>query len=142
MNSSSMTRRRLVGGVLAAVAVAGIGLATAPGAAALNKDGSLEAYEFGLYYNSGQGGCVFDLAVSDWDFSNDTFWRPSGTCYGYGQTTNDNTASYYNRDTGTWWVYTDADGDGAEGTLPPGYKGDASRTFKNQISSAFPYDAH
>ncbi|MEU0742511.1 peptidase inhibitor family I36 protein [Streptomyces sp. NPDC006134] len=141
MNNST-TVRRLSRMALAVTAVAGIGLASAPSASALTKDGALEAYEFGLYYNSGQLGCVFDLANSDWNFSGDTFWKVSGTCNGIGQSTNDNTASYRNRDNETWWVYTDADGDGAEGTLPAGYAGDASSTFKNEISSAFPYDAH
>ncbi|MFE1909527.1 hypothetical protein ACFW96_38595 [Streptomyces gardneri] len=136
------TTRRLAGVALAATAMAGIGLATAPGASALGKDGVLETYEFGLYYNSGQAGCVFDLFNYETTFANDTFWKASGTCSGFGQTTNDNTASYWNRDTGTWWVYTDADADGAEGTLPAGYKGTASDTFKNKISSSYPYDAH
>ncbi|KQX59561.1 MULTISPECIES: peptidase inhibitor family I36 protein [unclassified Streptomyces] len=139
---ATSTARRLAGVALAATAMAGISLAAAPGAWAQPDDGILEAGEFGLYYNSGQSGCVFDLFNYDTNFSGDTFWRVSGTCTGYGQTTNDNTASYYNRDSGTWWVYTDANADGAEGTLPAGYKGTATDTFKNKISSAYPYDAH
>ncbi|MEV4427351.1 hypothetical protein AB0K23_18550 [Streptomyces sp. NPDC049602] len=140
--SSNVHNHRLTGVALAATAMVGIGLVTAPSASALGKDGVLETYEFGLYYNSGQVGCVFDLFNYDTNFSGDTFWKASGTCNGYGQSTNDNTASYYNRDTGTWWVYTDAGADGAEGYLPAGYKGDAGSTFKNKISSSYPYDAH
>ncbi|MFR9676307.1 peptidase inhibitor family I36 protein [Streptomyces sp. TR06-5] len=122
-------------GKLAAVAAGTAGLlaGTVTSAAADPKNGVLETYEFGLYYNSGTAGCVFDVYDSDSDFSNDTF---VGSCSGSGQTTNDNTASYWNRDdVFDYYVYTDANYHGSWGTIPSGYSGNASSTFKNEISA-------
>ncbi|MET8129170.1 peptidase inhibitor family I36 protein [Streptomyces sp. NPDC005231] len=130
---SRSTTHRL--GALAAVAAATAGLliSTTISAAATSKNGVLETYEFGLYYNSGYAGCVFDVYDSDNNFSDDKF---KGSCSGSGQTTNDNTASYWNRDdVFDYYVYTDADYHGSWGTIPSGYKGNASSTFKNEISA-------
>ncbi|MEU4092629.1 peptidase inhibitor family I36 protein [Streptomyces sp. NPDC026673] len=123
-------------GVLAAIAAATAGLmiSTTPSAAAIGfRDGVLEVNEFGLYYNSGNAGCVFDVYDSDANFSNDKF---KGSCSGSGQTTDDNTASYWNRDSiFDYYVYTDPDYHGSWGTIPAGYRGNASATFKNEISA-------
>ncbi|MGW1158178.1 hypothetical protein ACWD5Q_17680 [Streptomyces sp. NPDC002513] len=135
--------RRAAGLAVAAAAIGGLTLTTAgTAAAAYNNDGNLESGEFGLYYNSGQSGCVFDLISGDRDFSDDHFkaGTSGGTCSGKGQTTNDNTASYRNRDTYTWYVWTDAYGGGVKGWLDPGYVGNASDTFKNKISCDSYYD--
>ncbi|MER8231260.1 peptidase inhibitor family I36 protein [Streptomyces sp. NPDC094049] len=134
------TALRRVAATAVALAALGAGaLATAGSAsAATGKNGYLESGEFGLFYNSGQGGAVFDLFVSDDNFDDDWFPGPGN---GAGQKVNDNTASYWNADSLTWWVYTDAYAGGVEGSLPPGYVGDASSNFKNKISSAYYYKA-
>lgn len=115
--------------VLAAAAASTTALA-APASAATGKNGVLESGEFGLYYLRGSSGTVFDLLVSDSDFSNDVF--PTT-----GVRANDNTESYRNRDVYWWHVFTDAGYSGAHGCLPSGYVGDASSTFFNTISSAY-----
>ncbi|MFI6898565.1 peptidase inhibitor family I36 protein [Streptomyces sp. NPDC050256] len=132
--------RRLTGIALAATAVTGLALTTAGTAsAATDENGNVESGEFGLYYNSNYAGCVFDLLDKDANFSNNYFRSStsSQTCPGQGQTTDDNTASYWNRDVTAWEVYTKPDRAGIEGYLPLGYYGNASATFKNEISSAF-----
>ncbi|THA72811.1 hypothetical protein E6P78_01335 [Streptomyces sp. A0958] len=132
--------RRLTGVALAATAVTGLTLTTAgPASAATNKNGNVESGEFGLYYNSNYAGCVFDLLNSDGNFSGDYFRSStsSQTCPGQGQSTDNNTASYWNRDVTAWEVYTKAGRAGIEGYLPLGYYGNASVTFKNEISSAY-----
>ncbi|MCU7723030.1 hypothetical protein ODJ79_04820 [Actinoplanes sp. KI2] len=107
------------------IALAGV---AAP-AQATGKNGVLENGEFGLYYHPDRAGYVFDLFVSDDDFSNDNF--PNTSVHA-----NDNTASYDNRDSYYWWVYTNAGWGGSVGCLDPGYTGNASATFRNKISSA------
>ncbi|MFD4761436.1 peptidase inhibitor family I36 protein [Streptomyces sp. NPDC058439] len=139
MTRSNVTRR-LAGIALTATAITGLTLVTAGTAtAATHKNGNVESGEFGLYYNSNYVGCVFDLLNSDANFSNDHFISSTSasTCPGQGQTTNDNTASYWNRDVTAWDVYTDANRGGIRGSLPLGYYGNASVTFKNEISSAY-----
>ncbi|WP_338697482.1 hypothetical protein V2W30_16920 [Streptomyces sp. Q6] len=136
--------RRAATLALAVTALTGAGLATAGSAFAVYapKDGYLDGGEFGLYYNSDQGGCVFDLYSSDTNFSGDYFKAFVGSCNGQGQSTNNNTASYHNNDTYRWYVYTGSDATGSEGNLPAGYVGNASSTFKNTITSAYPFDAN
>ncbi|MGW5774961.1 peptidase inhibitor family I36 protein [Streptomyces sp. NPDC003863] len=131
--------RRVAATAIALAALGAGALATAGSAsAATGKNGYLESGEFGLFYNSNQAGAVFDLYVSDANFDDDYFPGPGN---GAGQKVNDNTASYWNQDSNTWWVYTDAYAGGVEGSLPVGYYGNASTTFKNQISSAYYYKA-
>ncbi|MBD0707170.1 MULTISPECIES: peptidase inhibitor family I36 protein [unclassified Streptomyces] len=127
--------RRVAVTALALAALGGGALATAGSAsAATHKNGYLETGEFGLYYSPDRGGAVFDLYTEDQDFSDDWFHGPGA---GTGQSANDNTASYWNNDTYTWRVYTDANRGGVEGSLPPGHIGNASANFRNQISSAY-----
>ena len=114
----------MAGVLAAALAVA------SPAQAATGKNGVLETGEFGLYYLTGSSGLVFDLYVSDSDFSNDVF---PGTSIG----ANDNTESYRNRDSYWWHVFTNAGYAGAHGCIPSGYVGNASSTFKDTISSAY-----
>ncbi|MFF5633728.1 hypothetical protein [Streptomyces sp. NPDC012825] len=123
---------------VAVMATGGLVLGTAgPAAAAYHDDGYLEAGELGLYYNSSQLGCVFDLYVYDNNFADNRFRDPRGVnCNGEGQTTNDNVASYSNRWSGTYYVWTDAYRGGIRGSLPGGYSGDATDNFKNKISSS------
>ncbi|WP_326628722.1 MULTISPECIES: peptidase inhibitor family I36 protein [unclassified Streptomyces] len=133
------TGKRFAGAALAIAAAAGITLGTAGQALAAEKNGVLDSGEIGLFYNSGQSGCVFDLAYADTNFSGDVF--KGGSCSGSGQSVNDNTASYWNQDVYTWWVYTDANAGGIEGSVPADYFGNASSNFKNEISSAYWYKA-
>jgi hypothetical protein len=137
MNGNQAVRRTSMLAVTA-VTLGGFVLGTGgPAAAYTAKNGKLESSEFGLYYYSGQGGCVFDIAGSDNDFADDRFKDPySANCAGEGQTTNDNTASYWNRATYTYYVWTDHYQEGTRGSLPGGYSGNSSSTFKNEISSS------
>ncbi|MDX3237564.1 peptidase inhibitor family I36 protein [Streptomyces sp. ME03-5709C] len=132
--------KRFAGAALAMAAAAGIVLGTAGQALAAEKNGALESGEMGMFYNSGQAGCVFDLAYADVNFSGDVF-KGATSCAGKGQSVNDNTASYWNQDVYTWWVYTDANAGGIEGSVPADYFGNASSNFKNEISSAYWYKA-
>ncbi|MFD9032007.1 peptidase inhibitor family I36 protein [Streptomyces sp. NPDC059567] len=131
--------RRVAATAIALAAIGAGALATAGSAsAASGKNGYLENGELGLFYNSGQSGAVFDLFSADTNFSGDTFPGPGA---GAGQSANDNTASYWNADSYVWWVYTDANAGGVEGSLPVGYIGNATSNFKNKISSAYHYKA-
>ncbi|MFD4372614.1 hypothetical protein [Streptomyces sp. NPDC058486] len=114
--------------LLGAVAVS-TGSANAAG-----KDGWLTSGEFGLFCFQAQANSVFDLFTHDENFSNDYF-KGSQSCAGH--TTNDWTESYLNRDTYEWSVHTNAEGFGSDGYIPAGYRGDATSTFKNSISSAY-----
>ncbi|MCP3822399.1 peptidase inhibitor family I36 protein [Streptomyces sp. A3M-1-3] len=130
------TRQRVASLAVAVSAIGGFAFATAGTAqSATPQNGTLESSEFGLYHNSGRGGCVHDLIYDDKTFSNNRF-KGKSTCNGYGDTVNDATASYWNRSVLQYCVYTDADYEGAWGSLDPGYSGDASRTFRNKLSSA------
>ncbi|MBD0707173.1 MULTISPECIES: peptidase inhibitor family I36 protein [unclassified Streptomyces] len=126
--------RRVAVTALALAALGGGALATAGSASALQRDGHVEAGELGLYYSPDRGGAVFDLGNSDEDFSDDQFL---GTGAGAGQSVDDNTASYWNNDTYTWLVYTGTYRQGLAASLPPGYIGNATATFRHQISSAY-----
>lgn len=115
--------------MLTAALVALIGTTT-PASAATGKNGVLESGEFGLYFLQNQGSYVFDLFVSDDNFSNDVF-------PGTGITADNNTESYRNRDTFWWHVFTGAGYTGSHGCLPSGHVGNASGTFTNTITSAY-----
>jgi hypothetical protein len=115
----------LVGAAFAAVLAT-----TTPANAATGKNGVLEVGEFGLYYLQNQSSYVFDLYVSDSNFADDVF-------PGTGISANNNTESYWNRDSFWWHVFTGASYTGSHGCLPPGYSGNASATYKNTISSAY-----
>jgi len=116
-------------GAATAASIAILGLAGAP-AQATGKNGVVESGEFGLYYVTGSSGLVFDLFVSDSNFSGDVF---PGTSI----SANDNTESYRNRDSFYWHVFTAAGYGGSHGCLPAGYVGNASATYRNTISSAY-----
>ncbi|MFI5827502.1 peptidase inhibitor family I36 protein [Streptomyces sp. NPDC051578] len=109
-------------------------VATASPASAWVHDGYLEQFEFGLYWDAGSRGCVFDSNNDDASLTNDYFTGPSG-CGGRGQKVNDNTYSYKNLDINGFHVYTDINYSGIMGSIPAGYTGDASQNFKNSISS-------
>ncbi|MFG2111397.1 peptidase inhibitor family I36 protein [Streptomyces sp. NPDC048718] len=124
-----------------AVALAALGagaLVTAGSAsAATGKNGVLESGEMGFFCSSNQAGSVFDLYDGDGDFRDDRF--VAGSCQG--QPVYGNVSSVWNRDSMTWWVYTDLQAGGMEGSIPAGYVGNMSSTFKNQIIAAYSYKA-
>ncbi|MFI2352013.1 hypothetical protein ACH492_34435 [Streptomyces sp. NPDC019443] len=127
------------------MALGSASLATAGSASAATHDnGVMEQGEFGMYYNSYQGGCVFDLFNADGNFSGNYFktgpYRSS--CGGMGESTNDNTASFHNWDNYTWHVFTDSSGGGVHGWLDSGIKGNFSTNFKNEVSSAYWYNPY
>ncbi|MCZ0980795.1 hypothetical protein O1L60_22405 [Streptomyces diastatochromogenes] len=133
------TALRRVATTAIALAALGLGtLATAGPASAAEKNGYLESGEFGLFFNTGPAGAVWDLYYQDVDFWGEKFPGPGN---GTDDFVNDNTAGYNNRDSVRWWVYTDANAGGYEGSLPAGYIGNATATFKNKISSAYFYEA-
>ncbi|MEJ8642977.1 peptidase inhibitor family I36 protein [Streptomyces sp. MS1.HAVA.3] len=110
-------------------------LAMAAPASASPRDGYLEQHEFGMYWEAGRSGCVFDINNDDPNFTDNYFAGPAG-CGGRGQNTNDNTESYWNRDAFGWNVYTDVNWKGIKGSIPIGHIGDASSNFRNKISSS------
>jgi hypothetical protein len=115
-------------GVAVATLVAVLAM-TGPANAA-GKNGVVESGEFGLYFLQNRGTPVFDLFVSDDNFANDVF-------PGTGISADNNTESYWNRDSFWWHVFTGAGYTGSHGCLPPGHIGNASATYRNTISSAF-----
>ncbi|MFE5729784.1 hypothetical protein [Streptomyces sp. NPDC056528] len=124
--------------LLRAAATAGLllgAVAVSTGSAgAAGKDGWVTSGEFGLFCFQDQQNSVFDLYVSDDNFANDYF-KGSQSCAGH--TTNDWTESYLNLDSYEWSVHTNSGGGGSDGYIPAGYRGNASSTFKNSISSAY-----
>ncbi|MFE2555119.1 hypothetical protein ACFXGT_03655 [Streptomyces sp. NPDC059352] len=129
MKPRAFLRAAATAGLLLGAVAVSTGSANAAG-----KDGWLTSGEFGLFCMTAQQNSVFDLYVSDGDFSNDYFVG-SQSCSGH--TTNDYTESYLNLDSFEWSVHTDAGGGGSDGYIPAGYRGDASSTFKNTISSSY-----
>ncbi|MCY0931701.1 hypothetical protein OTB20_37080 [Streptomyces sp. H27-H1] len=119
--------------VTAVLALSAVGLSLGSANAA-EKDGWITSGEFGLFCLQNQGNSVFDLVLDDTNFANDYF-KGSQSCAGH--TTNDYTESYRNLDSFTWDVYTDWNRGGSHGTIPAGYAGNASATFKNAISSSY-----
>ncbi|MEU2234444.1 hypothetical protein [Streptomyces vietnamensis] len=133
--------RRVATVALAASALGSFGLATAGTAAATQVayDGYLDPEEMGFYYNSDQGGCVFDLYDKDQNFNNDYFkaFPTTASCNGKGQVVGNNTASYKNRTGESWYVHTGPNSGGTyHGEIPAYYVGNASVNFKNNIESA------
>ncbi|CAL9426738.1 hypothetical protein [Streptomyces sp. enrichment culture] len=123
--------RRVAATGAAVAALCGLGMAGAgQAAAATHKNGVVEVGELGLYYLSNYGTPIFDLYVSDADFSNDYF-------PGTGIRADNNTESDWNRDTYTWWVCTGYNYGGSCGYIPPGAYGNLNSTYKNTVSSAY-----
>ena len=116
--------------LLLADTMAVVGLLLSAGTAgAAERDGVVEVGEFGLYYAPNSGLPVYDLYLSDPDFRGDRF-------PGSNLLVDNNTASYWNRDSFWWHVYTGYNYTGSHGCLSSGYRGNASVTFRNTISSA------
>jgi len=133
--------------VLAAVAALAASVAMAvPAQAATEENGVVEAGEFGLYYVPGSGTNYFNK-YSGWVFDSSSYIFDLGILDVYGlpyrfpgtwTNVNNNTASYRNRSTHSWWVATGVKGTGYVGCLPAGYVGDASYTYRNAITSLGP----
>ena len=143
---STTTSRRRAAAIGAALAVAGgTAFAAAPSAsaapvpasgpsvAAVHKNGVCESGEFCLYYLANYGGPIFDLFFSDNDFSDDYF--PTAPSI----RVNDNTESFWNRDTYTWYACVSPNRGGPCGSATPGDYGNLSSTYKNRLSSAYWY---
>ena len=111
-----------------------VGATAAPGsskaATRAGKDGLCQTGELCLYYLQDKRSSVFDLFVSDTNFSGDVF---PGTRI----SADNNVRSYRNRDTFYWRVY---DGAGSTGTeilcIAPGDVGNFTRTQWDKASSA------
>ncbi|MFF4385740.1 MULTISPECIES: hypothetical protein [unclassified Streptomyces] len=112
----------------------GLGVGTA-NAGDKEKDGYLTSTEFGLFCYEDQANSVFDLWYQDENFTDDWF-KGSRSCAG--QNVNDNTRSYLNGDRCVWYVFTNINMSGAQGSVPSGHRGNASATYKDQISSTTP----
>ncbi|MER5970389.1 peptidase inhibitor family I36 protein [Streptomyces sp. NPDC002055] len=114
----------------ALAALGGLGIATAGTADAAGKNGVVEVGELGLYYLTDYRSPIFDLYVSDADFSNDVF---PGTSI----SANNNTESFWNRDSFTWYVCLNANYGGGCGYINAGQYANFSATFKNTVTSAY-----
>ncbi|MFD9723955.1 hypothetical protein [Streptomyces sp. NPDC059072] len=128
-----MRTRNVLRGVAATaltLSALGLGMGTANAA---EKDGYLTDFEFGLFCQDNQENSVFDLFASDKNFGDDYF-KGSRSCAG--QMVNDNTRSYLNKSGCGYWVLTNINWQGNQGWIPDGYRGNASETFRNKISSA------
>ncbi|GFN07165.1 hypothetical protein GCM10010298_26700 [Streptomyces microflavus] len=109
-------------------------LSAGSASAATSGDGYLASGEMGFFYLKGQGGPVFDPDINIPNFSLFVYTRQPQT------SVNDNTLSYWNRSSRTWYVYTDSFRGGVRGSIPAGHKGDASANFANKISSAYNFN--
>jgi hypothetical protein len=97
------------------------------------KDGILESGEMGFWSYQNMLGSVYDLYLNQDRFSLDRFRRGPQQ----GQSPNNNTLSYSNLDTMTWYVYTREYRGGTMGWIPAGHQGNASSNFQYSISSAY-----
>ncbi|MFJ8233118.1 hypothetical protein ACIQ9E_24720 [Streptomyces sp. NPDC094448] len=136
--TESTLKMRFGRSALSVAAAVCISLTMAGTANAAEDDGRLDDTEFGLYYNSNNAGCVFDIWVGDADFRNNYFKSPSIllNCSGIGRLVDNDAASYWNRAHETFYVFTGYKGGGLEGSIPAGYSGNASTNYKNALSSA------
>ncbi|MDF9814931.1 hypothetical protein [Streptomyces sp. SPB162] len=128
-------RTTLRGALAATLAAAALGTASivcAEPAAALGKDGHLEQGELGLYYAENRTNLMFDLFYPGNDFRPERY--PANTSI----SPNDNTESYWNRDSQTWSVWTDPFRSGIHGWIPASTWSNASTNFRNRVSSANP----
>jgi len=125
-------RRKVIAALptVAGLALVAVLSTATPAAAATGKNGVVEPGEFGLYSLQNQQSWALDLFVSDDNFADDVF--PGSTI-----SADNNTESYWNDDSFWWHVFTGANYTGSHGCLPPDYRGNASATFKNTISSAY-----
>jgi hypothetical protein len=122
-------RRTLAVLAASGAVIAGSVLVNSP-AGATGKNGVCESGELCLYYLQNFNPPVFDLFVSDPDFSNDVF---PGTHI----SADNNTESAWNHDVFRWHVFTGANYSGAHGCIPPGASGNFNSTFRNAVSSAY-----
>jgi hypothetical protein len=128
--SKSLRRTAVTGTVALAVTAGLVGLA-APASAA-GKDGTCQRDELCLYWWQGYGEPLYDLYNSDSNFYHETFPRD------HSKYVDDNTRSYWNRDTYYWRVYDDPDYSGEElACIEPGDRGNFSRGDWDRASSAY-----
>lgn len=118
----------------AAAALAGAVVTTAPTAqAATSRNGVCESGEFCLYYNSGNGGSLVDLANSQSDYgtgSGCVTFVSAGN--GQGQCVKNNAASVWNREAAVATVFYRSGYSGAIDSVDPGVKADLRPELKNE----------
>jgi hypothetical protein len=121
--------KRSLSALVATAAIVLSALFAAAPANAVHKDGVVDAGEFGLYYNFNYGFPVFDLFFSDSDFYPDVF-------PGTGIWADNNTRSFWNRDTYTWQACTGYSYTGTCGVATPGQYDNLASAFVDTLSSA------
>ena len=130
--------------VAAAAAAIGAALvAPAPAAqAATARNGVCETGEFCLYYNSGNGGSLVDLANSQSDYGTGagcvTFVSAGN---GQGQCVKNNAASVWNREAAVATVFYRSGWSGAIDSVEPGVKADLRSDLKNENAGHLVGDA-
>jgi Peptidase inhibitor family I36/Peptidase family M23 len=139
MSTISLVRKKLARiGLVAAVLAGGLsaGLA-APASAATARDGSCEAGEFCLYYNSNHAGSVSDFtgSITDYGATLPTCYVFKGAGAGQGQCVKNNTASVWNRTSGTVTVFYNSGHTGASQAIAAGGKVNLNATLKNENAS-------
>jgi murein DD-endopeptidase MepM/ murein hydrolase activator NlpD len=127
----------------AAAAVATALLTPAPAAqAATARNGVCETGEFCLYYNSGNGGSLVDLANSQSDYGTGagciTFVSAGN---GQGQCIKNNAASVWNREAAVATVFYRSGYSGAIDSIDPGVKADLRSELKNENAGHLVGDA-
>ena len=130
---------------LAAAATALVGAVAAPAPtaqAATARNGVCESGEFCLYYNSGNGGSLVDLAGSVADYGTGagcvTF---VSTGNGKGQCVKNNAASVWNREGAVATVFYRSGYAGAVDSVEPGVKADLRPELKNENAGHLVGDA-
>lgn len=134
-----MTGKRLLGrsaAIAAALVAVALGnLATAGSASAsTQRNGVLSKGEFGLFYNTGERGAVFDVYWEDTNLKGNYFPQNPNI------QVNDNTGSCWNKDSYRWYYFEDAYGGGDHEWMPAGYAGTFYGDLRNGVSSVYFYD--
>jgi murein DD-endopeptidase MepM/ murein hydrolase activator NlpD len=130
-----MIKRLVVAGI-AGTLLGGAFTVAAPSAQALAQDGSCQAGEFCVFYNSNQQGSVSDFTASVGDYgSTQTCYKFKGTGAGQGLCVKNNAASIWNRTFGSVSVHYNSGYTGASQTVAPGAKVNLSATLKNENAS-------
>ncbi|WP_354643447.1 peptidase inhibitor family I36 protein [Kitasatospora camelliae] len=116
--------------LLPLAAACALALVAAVPAGAADLDGTTDNGEFSLYGGPDTTSEVLDMYWARGDLSQLQWPR-------WGGNPNDQNESYWNNDSLTWHVYTDAYRGGQHGWISPGVISNASSTFWHRISSAY-----
>ncbi|WP_323100307.1 peptidase inhibitor family I36 protein [Intrasporangium sp. YIM S08009] len=126
--------KKTIAATALAAALAAALVTPAPAAqAATARNGVCESGEFCLYYNSGNGGSLVDLANSQSDYGTGagciTFVSAGN---GQGQCVKNNAASVWNREASVATVFYRSGFSGAIDSIDPGVKADLRSELKNE----------